>query len=75
MSRYTKANHRIFMQFVRRDVWHVTFLEPGLDISDATENSPIKTQSQVDKCKETAKTGFDELACGAAGDETDWRTR
>jgi hypothetical protein len=31
MSRYTKANHRIFMQFVRRDVWHVTFLEPGLE--------------------------------------------
>src|SRR6202044_2202911 len=30
MNRYTKANHRIFMQFVRRDVWHVTFLEPGL---------------------------------------------
>jgi hypothetical protein len=30
MSRYTKANHRIFMQFVRRDVWHVAFLEPGL---------------------------------------------
>jgi hypothetical protein len=30
MSRYTKSNHRIFMQFVRRDVWHVTFLEPGL---------------------------------------------
>jgi hypothetical protein len=30
MSRYTRANHRIFMQFVRRDVWHVTFLEPGL---------------------------------------------
>jgi hypothetical protein len=31
MSRYTKANHRILMQFVRRDVWHVTFLEPGLE--------------------------------------------
>ena len=31
MSRYTKANHRIFMQFVRRDVWHVTFMEPGLE--------------------------------------------
>ena len=30
MSRYTKANHRIYMQFVRRDVWYVTFLEPGL---------------------------------------------
>jgi hypothetical protein len=23
MSRYTKANYRVFMQFVRRDVWHV----------------------------------------------------
>jgi hypothetical protein len=30
MSRYTKANHRVFMQFVRREVWHVTFLQPGL---------------------------------------------
>jgi hypothetical protein len=30
MSRYTKANHRVYMQFVRRDVWYVTFLEPGL---------------------------------------------
>jgi hypothetical protein len=30
MSRYTKANRRVFMQFVRRDLWHVTFLEPGL---------------------------------------------
>ena len=30
MSRYTKANHRVFMQLIRRDVWHVTFLEPGL---------------------------------------------
>jgi hypothetical protein len=26
MFRYTKANHRVFMQFVRRDVWYVTFL-------------------------------------------------
>jgi hypothetical protein len=31
MSRYTKANHRVLMQFARRDVWHVTFLEPGLE--------------------------------------------
>jgi hypothetical protein len=31
MSRYTKANHRVLMQFVRRDLWHVTFLEPGLE--------------------------------------------
>jgi hypothetical protein len=31
MSRYTKANHRVLMRFVRRDVWHVTFLEPGLE--------------------------------------------
>jgi hypothetical protein len=30
MSRYTRANHRVYMQFIRRDVWHVTFLEPGL---------------------------------------------
>jgi hypothetical protein len=31
MSRYTKSNHRVLMRFVRRDVWHVTFLEPGLE--------------------------------------------
>jgi hypothetical protein len=31
MSRYTKANHRVLMKFVRREVWHVTFLEPGLE--------------------------------------------
>jgi hypothetical protein len=30
MSRYTKANHRVFMKFVRRDVWYVTFFEPGM---------------------------------------------
>ena len=30
MSRYTKANHKVYMQFVRGDVRHVTFLEPGL---------------------------------------------
>jgi hypothetical protein len=30
MSRYTKANHRVSMLFVRRRLWHVTFLEPGL---------------------------------------------
>ncbi len=30
MSRYTKANHRVLMRFVR-DVWHVMFLEPGLE--------------------------------------------
>ena len=32
MSRYTKANHRVYMQFVRREVWYVTFLEPGLQV-------------------------------------------
>ena len=37
MSRYTKANHRILMQFVRRDVWHVTFLEPGLQTTTPQE--------------------------------------
>jgi hypothetical protein len=31
MSRYTKANRRVLTQFVRREVWHVTFLEPGLE--------------------------------------------
>jgi hypothetical protein len=30
ISRYTKANHRVFMQFIRCDVRHVIFLAPGL---------------------------------------------
>ena len=30
MSRYTKSTHRVLMQFFRRDLWHVSFLEPGL---------------------------------------------
>jgi hypothetical protein len=29
MSRYTRANHRIFMQFVRRNFRHVTFFGAG----------------------------------------------
>ena len=31
MSRYTNANHRIYMRFELRRYWHVTFLEPGLE--------------------------------------------
>jgi hypothetical protein len=30
MSRYEKAHRRVFMRFVRCEVWHVTFEEPGL---------------------------------------------
>jgi hypothetical protein len=33
MSRYTGANHRVLMQFVRSDALHVTFLQPGLQTS------------------------------------------
>ena len=25
-----QANHKVFMKFVRREVWEVTFFEPGL---------------------------------------------
>jgi hypothetical protein len=58
MSRYTKANHRIFMQFVRREVWHVTFLEPRLQ-------TPLpKTLTFTDEGK------IRELARRAAGHRT-----
>jgi hypothetical protein len=53
MSRYTKANHRIFMQFVRRDVWHVTFLEPGLQ----TPLPKTLTFKDEGKIRELARRG------------------
>jgi hypothetical protein len=31
MSRYTKANHRIYMRFERRQHWRVSFVEAGLE--------------------------------------------
>jgi hypothetical protein len=31
MSRYTKANHRVYMHFERRQHWHVSFFEVGLE--------------------------------------------
>jgi hypothetical protein len=31
MSRYTKANHQIYMRFELRQHWHVSFLEVGLE--------------------------------------------
>jgi hypothetical protein len=31
MSRYTNANHRIYMRFELRQLWHVSFLEAGLE--------------------------------------------
>jgi hypothetical protein len=31
MSRYTKANHRIYMRFELHQLWHVSFLEAGLE--------------------------------------------
>jgi len=48
MSRYTKANHRIFMQFVQRDVWHVTFLEPGLQ-SPLPKKLTFKDEGKIRK--------------------------
>jgi hypothetical protein len=53
MSRYTKANHRIFMQFVRRDVWHVSFLEPGLQ----TPLPKTLTFTDEGKIRELARRG------------------
>jgi hypothetical protein len=53
VSRYTKANHRIFMQFVRRDVWHVTFLEPGLQ----TPLPKTLTFKDEGKIRELARRG------------------
>ncbi len=31
MSRYTEANHRIYMRFELRQLWHASFLEAGLE--------------------------------------------
>ena len=53
MSRYTKANHRVYMQFVRRDVWHVTFLEPGLQ----TPLPKTLTFKDEGKIRELARRG------------------
>jgi hypothetical protein len=61
MSRYTKANRRILMQFVRREVWHVTFLEPGLE----TPLSKRLTFRDEGKIRELARRGE---ACGTSED-------
>jgi hypothetical protein len=53
MSRFTKANHRIFMRFVRRDIWHVTFLEPGLQ----TPLPKTLTFKDEGKIRELARRG------------------
>ena len=31
MSRYSRANHRVYMRFERRQIWHVSFVEAGLE--------------------------------------------
>ena len=31
MSRYTKANHSVYMRFELRQHWHVSFVEAGLE--------------------------------------------
>jgi hypothetical protein len=61
MSRYTKANHRVFMRFVRLDVWHVTFLEPGLQ----TPLPKTLTFKDEGKIRELARRG--EAAKGEGG--------
>jgi hypothetical protein len=53
MSRYTKANHRSFMQFVRRDLWYVTFLEQGLQ----TPLPKTLTFKDEGKIRELARRG------------------
>jgi hypothetical protein len=53
MSRYTKTNHRIFMQFVRRDLWYVTFQEPGLQ----TPLPKTLTFKDEGKIRELARRG------------------
>ena len=53
MSRYTKANHRVYMQFDRRDVWYVTFLEPGLQ----TPLPKMLTFADESKIRELAPRG------------------
>ncbi len=53
MSRSSKANHRVYMQFVRRDVWYVTFLEPGLQ----TPLPKTLTFKDEGKIRELARRG------------------
>jgi hypothetical protein len=53
MSRYTKANHRIYMRFHLSQVWHVTFLEPGLE----TELPKRLTFTSPGKILELARRG------------------
>ena len=53
MSRYTKANHRVLMRFIRRDVWHVTFVEPGFE----TQLPRTLTFLHEGKIRELARRG------------------
>jgi hypothetical protein len=53
MSRYTKANHRIYMRFELRQVWHVSFLEAGLQ----TELPRKLTFKSAGKILELARRG------------------
>jgi hypothetical protein len=53
VSRYTKANHTVYMQFFLRKGWQVSFLEPDLRTS-----LPRKlTFSDPDKIRELARRG------------------
>jgi hypothetical protein len=53
MSRYTNANHRIYMRFELRGLWHVSFLEAGLE----TELPRKLTFSSPGKILELARRG------------------
>jgi len=53
MSRYEKAHRRVFMRFVRREVWHVTFEEPGVQ----TPLTKTLTFRDEGKIRELARRG------------------
>jgi hypothetical protein len=53
MSRYTKANHSVYMRFERRQNWNVSFFDAGLQ-----EELPRKlTFRTPDKIVELARIG------------------
>jgi hypothetical protein len=53
MSRYTKANHSVYMSFMSRDGWHVQFLEADLKTA-----LPRKfTFADPEKIRELARRG------------------
>jgi hypothetical protein len=53
MSRYTKANHSVYMSFELRQHWHVSFFEAGLQ----TELPRKLTFRSSEKIVELARIG------------------